>query len=102
MRNAHPSRRQIEMAADELDFDYFADTTGLAGDVDSFDGFDGVAELADLYTEIAEIDAALAELEAPAAPVVSLFEPNVIVGGVAGGGKTAALRWLALGGEVAA
>lgn len=72
MRNARPSRRQIEAATDDLDFDYFADTTGLAGDVLPFEGFGGVAELVDLCAEIAEIEAALAELDAPVAPVISL------------------------------
>ncbi len=60
------------MDAAELDFDYFADTTGLAGDGVLAEGFDGVAELVDLYVEIAEIEEALAELDAPIAPVVTL------------------------------
>ncbi|MEV6876945.1 hypothetical protein [Amycolatopsis sp. NPDC051128] len=60
MRNAHPSRRQVEMAAVGLDFDYFADTTGLAGDGLAGEDFGGVAEL---FAEIAEIDAVVAELE---------------------------------------
>lgn len=33
MRNAHPSRRQVEMAAEELDYDVFADTGSLAVDL---------------------------------------------------------------------
>ncbi len=72
MRNARPSRRQIEIDAADLDFDYFADTTGLAGDSVLAEGFDGVAELVDLYAEIAEIEATLAFLDAPMAPVISL------------------------------
>jgi hypothetical protein len=72
MKNTRPSRRQSEMDAAELDFDYFADTTGLAGDSVLVDDFDGVADLVDLYAEIAEIEEALAELEAPLAPVISL------------------------------
>ena len=90
MRNAHQTRRQAEMAAADLDFDYFEDTTGLAGDGLAVDSFDAVTELADLYAEIAEIDAALAEFEGPVAPVVPLFESNVIVGGKVAQGKTAA------------
>lgn len=67
MRNARPkSRRWIEAAADDLDFDYFADATGMAGDGALAETFDGVADLVDLY---AEIDA---ELDAPIAPVVTL------------------------------
>lgn len=100
MRNAHQTRRQAEMAAADLDFDYFEDTTGLAGDGLAMDTFDAVAELADLYGEIAEIDAALAELEGPVAPVVPLFEQNVIVGSEAGQGKTATVLAV-LFGEVA-
>jgi hypothetical protein len=72
MKNARPSRRQSEMDAADLDFDYFADTTGLAGDVIQADTFDNVTDLADLYAEIAEIEEALAELDAPMAPVFSL------------------------------
>ncbi|SEB28769.1 hypothetical protein SAMN04489727_2146 [Amycolatopsis tolypomycina] len=72
MRNARPSRRQIEAATDDLDFDYFADTTGLTGDGVLAGGFEGGAELVDLYAEMAEIEAALAELEAPVARVYSL------------------------------
>ncbi|WP_235190713.1 hypothetical protein [Amycolatopsis rifamycinica] len=60
------------MDAVDLDFDYFADTTGLAGDSALTGDFDGVADLIALYAEIAEIDEALAELDAPIAPVVSL------------------------------
>ncbi|MFF4595300.1 hypothetical protein [Amycolatopsis sp. NPDC001319] len=91
MRNAHQSRRQVEMAAPDLDFDYFEDTTGLAGDGFAVDTFDAVTELADLYAEIAEIDAALAEFEGPVAPVLPLFEQNVIVGSKVGHGKTAGI-----------
>jgi hypothetical protein len=72
MRNAHPSRRWIEATADDLDFDYFADTTGLAGDGVLTGGFDGFADLVDVYAEIAEIEAVLAELEGPVAPVIAL------------------------------
>lgn len=72
MRNGHTSRRQAEMGAAELDFDYFVDTTGLAGDSVLAEGFDGLAELVDLYAEIAEIEEALAELEAPVARVIAL------------------------------
>ncbi|MFI5584560.1 hypothetical protein ACIA5G_05980 [Amycolatopsis sp. NPDC051758] len=72
MSTTRPNRRQIEMAAVELDFDYFADTTGLAGDGVPADAFDGVADLVDLYEEIAEIEAVLAELDAPVAPVIPL------------------------------
>ncbi|WP_199748994.1 hypothetical protein [Amycolatopsis sp. WAC 01376] len=66
MRNTRPktSRRQIEMDAVDLDFDYFADTTGLAGDVATAVSFGGVDELADLYTEIAEFDRELELIEA--------------------------------------
>ncbi|MFE5506689.1 hypothetical protein ACFQ73_29280 [Amycolatopsis japonica] len=66
MRNTRPntSRRQIEMDAADLDFDFFADTTGLAGDVASAVSFGGVAELAKLYMEIAEFDRELEQLEA--------------------------------------
>lgn len=100
MRNARPSRRQAEMTAVDLDFDYFADTTGLAGDSVLADDFDGVAELADLFAEIAEIDEALAELEGPVAPVLALVDSHVVVGGMPGQGKTAGIRALYLG-EVA-
>ncbi|WP_103338768.1 hypothetical protein [Amycolatopsis sp. CA-126428] len=72
MRNARPSRRQAEMDAAELDFETFADTTGLAGDSVLAESFDGMAELVDLYAEIAEIDEALAWLEAPVARVIAL------------------------------
>ncbi|MGW4826661.1 hypothetical protein ACWEOG_03695 [Amycolatopsis japonica] len=66
MRNTRPniSRRQIEMDAVDLDFDFFADTTGLAGDVPTAVAFGGVAELADLFAEIAEFDQELELLEA--------------------------------------
>ncbi|WP_255638467.1 hypothetical protein [Amycolatopsis sp. DSM 110486] len=100
MRNAHQTRRQAEMAAADLDFDYFEDTIGVAGDRLAVDTLDGVTELADLFAEIAEIDAALAELDGPVAPVVPLFEQNVIVGGKVAQGKTAAMLAL-LFGEVA-
>ncbi|MET8848011.1 hypothetical protein [Amycolatopsis sp. NPDC004625] len=72
MRNAHPARRQSEMDAVELDFDYFGDTTGLAGDSALAEPFDDFADLVDLYAELAEIEDALAELEGPMAPVFSL------------------------------
>ncbi|MEV6621032.1 hypothetical protein AB0M83_02490 [Amycolatopsis sp. NPDC051106] len=72
MSTTRPSRRQIEMDAVGLDFDYFADTTGLAGDSVLTGDFDGFADLVDLYAEMAEIDEALAELDAPIAPVISL------------------------------
>ena len=72
MRNAHPARRQSEMNAADLDFDYFADTTGLAGDSVLAEDFDGLADLVDLYAEIAEIEEELAFLDAPVAPVISL------------------------------
>ena len=72
MSTTQPSRRQIEMDAIDLDFDYFADTTGLAGDSVLAGDFDGLADLVDLYAEIAEIEAVLAELDAPVAPVISL------------------------------
>lgn len=72
MSTTRPSRRQIEMDAADLDFDYFADTTGLAGDSVLTGDFDGFADLVDLYAEMAEIDEALAELDAPVAPVISL------------------------------
>jgi hypothetical protein len=100
MRNARPSRRQIEMDAADLDFDYFTDTTGLAGDGLALGDFGGVAELADLFAEIAEIDDALAELEGPVAPVLALVDSHVVVGGMPGQGKTAGIRTLHLG-EVA-
>jgi hypothetical protein len=66
MRNARPniSRRQIELDAVDLDFDFFADTTGLAGDAATAVSFGGIDELADLYTEIAEFDRELELLEA--------------------------------------
>ncbi|OKJ93842.1 hypothetical protein [Amycolatopsis sp. CB00013] len=64
MRNMRPSRRQIEMNADDLDFDFFADTTGLAGDVPTSMAFGGVADLADLFAEIAEFDQELRLLDA--------------------------------------
>ena len=60
------------MDAAELDFDYFADTTGMAGDSVLAGGFDGVAELVGLYAEIAEIEEALDELEGPAGRVIAL------------------------------
>ncbi|ADJ42196.1 hypothetical protein AMES_0374 [Amycolatopsis mediterranei S699] len=69
---ARTARRKIEMDAAELDFDYFADTTSLAGDGVLVDDFDNVAELVDLYAEIAEIEEALAELERPVAQVIAL------------------------------
>lgn len=73
MTNERPmSRRWMEAAADDLDFDVFADTTGLAGDGVLVGDVSGLAELADLYAEIAEIDAALAELDGPVAPVLAL------------------------------
>ncbi|MEV6832862.1 hypothetical protein [Amycolatopsis sp. NPDC051102] len=72
MTNARPSRRQIEMDAVDLDFDFFADTTGLAGDSVLTGGFDGFADLVDPYAGLAEIDEALANLDAPVAPVISL------------------------------
>ncbi|MEU9687168.1 hypothetical protein [Amycolatopsis japonica] len=64
MRKVHSSRRQIEMDAVDLDFDFFADTTGLAGDVATAVTFGGVADLADLFTEIAEFDRELELLDA--------------------------------------
>ncbi|MEV7092299.1 hypothetical protein AB0M80_05600 [Amycolatopsis sp. NPDC051045] len=72
MSTTRPSRRQIEMDAVDLDFDYFADTTGLAGDNVLNGDFDDVADLVDLYAEIAEIENALAELDAPVSPVILL------------------------------
>lgn len=73
MTNERPmSRRWMEAAADDLDFDVFADTTGLSGDGVLVGDVSGLAELADLYAEIAEIDAALAELDGPVAPVLAL------------------------------
>jgi hypothetical protein len=72
MSTTRPNRRQTEMDAADLDFDYFADTTGLAGDSALADDYDGFADLVDLYAEMAEIDEALAELDAPIAPVFSL------------------------------
>ena len=73
MTNARPmSRRQIEATTVDLDFDYFADTTGLAGDGVLAEDFDGFADLTNLYAEIAEIEEALAELDALVAPVISL------------------------------
>ncbi|KFU82933.1 hypothetical protein SAMN04489729_4235 [Amycolatopsis lurida] len=64
MRKVHSSRRQIEMDAVDLDFDFFADTTGLAGDVTTAVTFGGLANLADLFTEIAEFDRELELIEA--------------------------------------
>lgn len=75
MRNHRSSRRQIEARAGDLDFDFFADTTGLAGDGALFDdsgGFDGVAGLASLFGELAEIEEALDELDTSMAEVFSL------------------------------
>jgi hypothetical protein len=101
MTNARPmNRRWIEAAADDLDFDYFADTTGLAGDGVAVGEFGGVAELADLFAEIAEVEEVLAELERPVVPALALLDRHVVVGGVAGQGKTAGIRALYLG-EVA-
>jgi hypothetical protein len=56
MRYAHPSRRQVEMAAEELDFDVFADTDSLAADVAHFAAAD---ELADCRELLARFDAEL-------------------------------------------
>ncbi len=76
MRNVRPnSRRWIEAAADDLDFDFFADAVGQAGDsvlAQDFADFGAVAGLVDLYAEMAEIEAVLAALDAPVAPVISL------------------------------
>ncbi|MEV5718499.1 hypothetical protein AB0L41_31820 [Amycolatopsis mediterranei] len=73
MKNARPmSRRRIEAATDDLGFDYFADSTGLAGDGVAGEDFGRVAELVGLYAEIAEIEETLAELEAPVARVIAL------------------------------
>lgn len=58
MRNAHPSRRQVEMAAEALDFDVFADTSSLAADVAPFSGVDELADCRDLLAQFdAELDA---------------------------------------------
>jgi hypothetical protein len=57
MRNARPkNRRWIEAAADDLDFDYFADQTGLAGDLpmENFGG--GAVELNDQESELIEAE----------------------------------------------
>ncbi|WP_410640701.1 hypothetical protein [Amycolatopsis sp. lyj-346] len=43
MRYAQPSRRQVEMAAEELDFDVFADSGSLAADVAQFVSVDLLA-----------------------------------------------------------
>ncbi|HEY3482552.1 MAG TPA: hypothetical protein VGL02_26985 [Streptomyces sp.] len=48
MRYAHPSRRQVEMAAEELDFDVFADSGSLAADVFRFAAVDELADCRDL------------------------------------------------------
>ncbi|MBE1502659.1 hypothetical protein H4696_009759 [Amycolatopsis lexingtonensis] len=75
MSTTRPSRRQIEMHAADLDFDYFADTTGLAGDsvlAQNFDSFGAFTDLVGLYAEIAEIEEELAFLDAPVAPVIAL------------------------------
>ncbi|MGW4520118.1 hypothetical protein [Amycolatopsis sp. NPDC004378] len=58
MRYAHPSRRQVEMAAEELDFDVFADTSSLAADVSHFVSVDELADCRDLLTRFdAELNA---------------------------------------------
>lgn len=85
MTNERPmSRRWIEAAADDMDFDVFADTTGLAGDGVLVEASGGLAELADLFAEIAEIEAELAELDGPMAPVLTLpVAPRRLLGEVA-------------------
>jgi hypothetical protein len=75
MSTTRPGRRQAEMNASDLDFDYFADTTGLAGDDVLAADLDGLTDLVDLYAEIAEIEDALAELDTPVAPVITLPIP---------------------------
>lgn len=56
MRYALPSRRQVEMAAEELDFDVFDDTGSLAADVAPLGA---VYELADCRDLLARFDAEL-------------------------------------------
>ncbi|WP_326944519.1 hypothetical protein OG439_32535 [Amycolatopsis sp. NBC_01307] len=56
MRNAHPSRRQVEMAAGDLDFDVFADTSSLAAEATPFGAMDELAACRDL---LAQVDAEL-------------------------------------------
>jgi hypothetical protein len=51
MRNAHPSRRQVEMAAEDLDFDVFADTDSLAADLAPYGAMDELADSRDLLAQ---------------------------------------------------
>lgn len=56
MRNAHPRRRQVEMAAEDLDFDVFAVAGSLSADVAPFGAMDELADCRDL---LARFDAEL-------------------------------------------